>query len=106
METEIEQTNFLEIAGNSPNTRLMDFLIENDRDSWTLVEIKNQAGVGYSTLKELMPKLLEKEIVMITKKVGKSNLFRINKDNPIVKRFYALYDTINKEDCKKLQKSL
>ena len=107
MKTEDQtKTNFLEIIGDSPTTRVIDFLIENDRDSWTLIEIKNNAGIGYSTLKILMPKLLEYDLLEIKKIVGKSKLYTINKNNEIVRKLYELYNISNKVVLKRLQKSL
>jgi hypothetical protein len=100
------QTNFAEVTGDSPNIRLIDFLIENDRDSWTMVEIKNNANIGYSTLKIILPRLLKMNIVEVKKKVGKSKLYAINKNNEIVKKIYELYHLVNSVAYKKLQKDL
>lgn len=101
-----QETNFLEIMGDTPTIRLLDFLIENDRDSWNLVEIRDNINIGYSTLKILLPKLLKENIVEIKKKVGKSNLYTINRNNEIVKKIYNLYNTINRISIKALQKDL
>lgn len=98
------KTNFVEIMGDNPTARILDFLIENDRDSWTLVEIRDSAEVGYSTLKIIMPQMLKNDLVIIKKKVSKSNLYTINKDNPIIKKIYELYNTINQTEIKRFIK--
>ena len=90
--------------GDNPTARILDFLIENDRDSWTLVEIRDSAEVGYSTLKIIMPQMLKNDLVIIKKKVSKSNLYTINKDNPIIKKIYELYNTINQTEIKRFIK--
>jgi len=94
------KTNFVQIMGDSPMNRVLDFLIENDRESWTMVEIRDNSKVGYSTLKIVLPRMLENNLVIINKTVGKSRLFIINKENPIIKKIYSLYNTINESEIK------
>lgn len=90
--------------GDNPSNRVLDFLIENDRDSWTMIEIRDGARVGYSTLKQLIPKLKKSKLIIVKKKVGKSELLIINKNNSIVKRIYELYNTINESEIKRFIK--
>lgn len=98
------RTNFVEIMGDNPTVRILDFLIENDRDSWTMVEIRNGASVGYSTLKSVLPKMLKNGLIMVKKTVGRARLFVINKENPIIKKMYELYNTINGVEIKRFIK--
>ena len=98
------KTNFVEIMGDNPTARILDFLIENDRDSWTMVEIRDGAKVGYSTLKIILPQMLKNKLIIVKKTVGKSRLFTINKENPIIKKVYELYNTINKIEIKRFIK--
>jgi len=95
------KTNFVQIMGDSPINRVLDFLIENDRESWTMVEIRDNANVGYSTLKIILPKMLKNDLIFIKKSVGKSKLYMINKENQVIKRVYSLYNTINEVETKK-----
>ncbi len=92
------KTSFLKIMGATPVNRVIDFLIENDRDSWTMKEISDNANIGYSTLKIILPRMIKREIITIKKKVGTSNLYVINKENPVVNKIYELYNTINKQE--------
>jgi len=104
--SEIKQstkTSFLRVMGSSPVNRVLDFLIENDRDSWTMVEISKNAGVGYSTLKIVLPRLLKTELIIIRKVVGKAKLYAINKENQVVKKLYNLYTQINLSEIKKFK---
>ena len=80
--------------GKNPINRILDFLIENDRDSWNMVEIRDNANVGYSTLKQILPKMLNSKLIKITKTVGKSNLYMINKNSEIVNKIYELHKKI------------
>ena len=96
------KTNFVRVMGDTPINRVLDFLIENERESWTMVEMRNEAEVGYSTLKLLIPKMLNNGLITITKTVGKSKLYKINKENIAVKKIYSLYNTINEMETQKL----
>lgn len=90
-----EETSFIKVLGGSPVNRVFDFLIENDRTSWTMVEIRDGAKVGYATLKIIIPKLLQNNLIKITKEIGKAKLYTTNQENPVVKRLYDLYNEIN-----------
>ncbi len=98
------KTNFVEVMGDNPTTRVIDFLIENDRDIWTMVEMRDGAEVGYSTLKVILPKMLKNNLIIVKKTVGKSRLFAINRENFIIKKMYELYNIINKVEIKKFIK--
>ena len=91
------QTNFCKVMGNSVYTKLIDFFIENDRTHWSMYEL-TQANVGYSTLKLVLPKLLENGLIIVDEQYGKIKLYRINKENIVVKKIYNLYDEINKQE--------
>jgi len=75
--------------------KIIDFLIENERESWTMGEISENSEIGYSTLKIIIPKMLSFGLIVIARTVGKSNLYMINKENPIVQKLKLLHDTIS-----------
>ena len=58
-------------------------------------EISKEAGVGYSTLKLLLPKMLDNGLIEIKKQLGKFKLYGMNKYNPVVKKIYYIYITLN-----------
>jgi len=99
---EKEKTSFVRIMGNSPINRILDFLIENDRTNWSMIEIKDGAKVGYATLKLILPRLLNKNLIAIDKEIGKVKLYKINSENSIVKRIYDLYKEINRAELRNI----
>jgi predicted transcriptional regulator len=90
------KTSFVEVMGNNPTVRVLDFLIENDRESWSMVEISRNANVGYSTMKLLLPRLIKQEILVARRRIGKINLYGMNKGNRLVQRIYDTYNEANK----------
>ena len=45
------KTAFLQVFGDSPMLRVLDFLIVNEDFDYSMTDIASQSGVGYSTLK-------------------------------------------------------
>jgi len=89
-------TNFMEVMGSNPTSRILDFFVENDRESWAMTEISEQARVSYPSVKLIVPNLLDKGIIKIDKEVGKIKFYKLNLDNPIAKKVKELRNVINK----------
>ena len=87
--------------GGNPTSRILDFFIENKRESWALTEIHKQANVSYPSVKLIVPKLLEKYIIKVDKEVGKIGFYKINVENQIVKKLISLHKIINKQEIEK-----
>ncbi|MFH1505806.1 MAG: hypothetical protein ABIE94_02350 [archaeon] len=99
-----EQSSFLNILGDSPINKVLDFLIVFSSFDYSLTDIAKNSGVAYSTLM-LFWKTLEKyKIVTFTRKVGKAKMYRLNKENPAVKQLIRLHKTICKQEVRKMLK--
>lgn len=97
------KTSFLLVMGDYPINKTLDFLIENQRTDWSIKEISDQANIGYSTLKKLMPKLLKYDLVRVNRSVGKAKLYSINKESNVVDALIDLYFSISENlVCKQL----
>ena len=81
---------FVEIFGNNPIIKVLDFLITFQLFDYPLTEIAKNSGVGYSTLQIFWGKLIDNKIVIKTRRVGKSDLFKINTKNPAVQQLIKL----------------
>ena len=85
------KTAFLQVFGDSPMLKVLDFLIVNEDFDYSMTDIASQSGVGYSTLKLFWKKLEDGKIVKQTRVVGKAKMYRLNFDNPVVKKFRDFY---------------
>ena len=81
---------FIEIFGNNPIMKALDFLITYQLFDYPLTEIARNSGVSYSTLQPFWNKLEKNNIVMKTRRVGKSDLYKLNINNPAVKQLLKL----------------
>lgn len=84
------ETIFLEVFGNNPVMKVLDFLITFQAFDYPLTEIAKNSEVGYSTLQTLWDNLERNKIVIKTRRVGKSDLYKLNTDNPAVKQLVKL----------------
>lgn len=76
----------------SARMELMEFFIENSEEAFNIRELDEETNISESRIKELMPKLLEAKLVIVYKKIGKSKLYKVNKDSFVVQ---ALTDANN-----------
>jgi len=95
-----ETSIFLDYVGDNPRMRILQYLIEGRELDYTLTDMLN-AGVSWGTLNSLIPKLLELNIIVKTRKIGRATLYKINKDNIISKKLIELYDKILVEETEK-----
>ena len=85
-----QKTIFIEIFGENPAMKVLDFLITYQLFDYPLTEIAKNSGVGYSTLQTFWGKLAKNKIVIKTRRVGKSDLYKINTNNPAIKQLIKL----------------
>jgi|TARA_Y100000310_G_scaffold130175_1_gene129359 hypothetical protein len=85
------KTAFLETFGDSPILRVLDFLVVNEDFDYSMTDIANLSGVGYSTLKLFWRNLEESNIVVKTRIVGRAKMYKLNLANPVVKKFRDFY---------------
>ena len=80
----------VEVFGNNPTIKVLDFLITFQKFDYPLTEIAKNAGVGYATLQSFWNKLVTNRIVINTRRVGKSDLYKLNTNNPAIKQLIKL----------------
>ena len=84
------ETIFVEVFGNNPMMKVIDFLITFQLFDYPLTEIAKNSGVSYSTLQTFWDKLERNNIIIKTRRVGKSDLYKLDTNNPAVKQLLKL----------------
>ena len=84
------ETVFIEVFGSNPIIKVLDFLITYQLFDYPLTEIAKNSGVSYSTLQTFWDKLEKNKIVIKTRRVGKSDLYKLNTNNPAIKQLIKL----------------
>ena len=70
--------------------KVLDFLITFQLFDYPLTEIARNSEVSYSTLQTFWNKLEKNKIVIKTRRVGKSDLYKLNTNNPAIKQLIRL----------------
>lgn len=101
-----EKSLFLDIVGDNPTMRVLQYLIEGRKFDYTLTDLARNAGVSWATLYLVFPKLLKYGIVKKVREVGRAKLFKIDEENKLAKYFILLYDYIIEMNLKKIGKQI
>lgn len=95
-----EESIFLEHLGNNPRMRVLDYLIGGRDFDYTLTDMLN-AGVSWVTLNSLVPNLMKLGIIIKTRKIGRATLYKLNKDNVIIKKLIEVDNILISNELKK-----
>ncbi len=80
-----EKSLLLGVLGDTPQLRIVDFLLGHYRYDYSKKEIAEGAGIAVSTLYSVWDELENLEIVNQTRAYGNTKLFKINPENSLVK---------------------
>lgn len=81
---------FLEQFGDTPQLRVLDFLIDNHFFDFPVTEVARGSNVSYNSLKIFFQKFVDSGIVVKTRRIGKSDYYRLNLDNVFVSNLIKL----------------
>ncbi len=90
MRTKKEKSLFLEQFGGTPQLRVIDFMIENHFFDFPLTEMARQSSVSYNSLKGFIDKFILSGFLIKTRRVGKSDYYKLNLENQFVKNIVKL----------------
>lgn len=85
-----QKSMFLEVFGEYPLTKVLDFLLENDIFDYSKTQIADLSGVSFNTLETFWDKLLKFNIIVPTRKIGNSQMYILNKKSPVVQKLMEI----------------
>ena len=92
---------FLMQFGDTPQLRVIDFLIGFHFFDYPLTEIARESNVSYNSLKSFFSDFIDSGIVIKTRKVGKSDYYKLNLGNPFVENLIKLDWNLTKSNILK-----
>ena len=96
-----EKSLFIEFMGDSPTIRVLDYLLaERDLD-FSITDMAKNSGIGRTTLYRIWSDLIKNKIIESTRIIGKAKLYRLNKDNFVIKKLIEIDDKLMMEDLKR-----
>lgn len=97
MGDQMEDTLLVRCLGNSPALRIIDFFLDNGLFDYSKDEIIENLGMGRATFFKYWKELEGFGVVKITRKIGKSKLYKLNNDSEVVQKLIMLDSVL----CKK-----
>lgn len=89
---------FLMQFGDTPQLRVLDFLIGYHFFDFPLTEIARGSNISYNSLKIFFDDWIKKEVIVKTRRIGKSDYFKLNIENPFIKDLIRLDWTLTKKE--------
>jgi len=92
----MDESLFISTLGiKSPMLKVLDFLMDNEAFDYSKTDIAEGAALSRATLFKVWPKLEALDLITATRLVGQAKMYRLNKQNPIVKKLMELDDAIS-----------
>lgn len=98
MKKDKDKSAFLEYFGDTPKLKFLDFLIGNHFFDFNMTDMAREANISYNSLKSFFGEFLKKGIIVKTRKVGKSDMYKLNMDNATVQNFLRFAWFLTKQD--------
>lgn len=89
-----EKSLLLQLTGEMPLFKIVDFLVENKGMDFTKKDIAEGADIARASLFNYWPELEKREIIKVTRAFGKTKLYTLNSGSPVVKKILELELTL------------
>jgi len=101
----METSLFIEFMGDSPVIRVLDYLLTEREIDFSITDMAKNAGIGRATLYRIWDTLIKNKIIVFTREIGKAKLYKLNMENPRIKKLVELdnmllLDSFNKVEQK------
>jgi hypothetical protein len=90
----MEETIFTKAVGNTPKIKVLEFLIEGRELDYSLSDIAEGSGIGRTTLFRIWDDFESLKLVKPTRTIGNAKLFKLNLENPFIKKLIELFDSL------------
>ncbi len=92
--TESDKSLLIQTLGSSPKLRILDFLLDNRLFDFSKKEIIEETGMSKATFYKYWPDIERNNLVKETRKYGKTVLYTLNEENPIIEKLIELEEQI------------
>ena len=98
----MDDSIFVKTFGNYPLIRVLDFLIEHREFDYPQTDIAKNANVNFATLKTVWPQA--SKLLVCTRRVGNAQMYKLDVENPIVKKLIELDNFLSKQYSEQILK--
>ncbi len=97
----MEKSLFLKKEGATPKNKVLDFLITAQDFDYSLKDIARYADISYPCMKQLKKELVRDKWVILTRKVGKAQMYKLNLKSKKVQKFIDFFWSVVNEEVEK-----
>lgn len=90
MKQKENKSYFLEYFGDTPQLRVIDFLMGNFFFDFPMTEIAKGSNVSYNSIKLFFLQYIKQGIVVKTRKIGKSDYYKLNTEHYFIKEMMKI----------------
>ena len=91
---------FIELFGESPSIKVLDYLLTERELDFSISDMARNAGIGRATLYRIWDQLIKNKIIISTRTIGKSKLYKLNVENPKIKKLMEIDDMLILEELR------
>ena len=91
---------FIELFGESPSIKVLDYLLTERELDFSISDMARNAGIGRATLYRIWDQLIKNKIIIPTRTIGKSKLYKLNIENPKIKKLMEIDDMLILEELR------
>jgi predicted transcriptional regulator len=93
----VENGLIFKIYGNSPNIKMLDFLLSFPKNEFTISDIIEELGMSKTTFYKYFDGLINIGMIKINQETTKPRLYSINLDSPIVQNVRKNIDFVSEK---------
>lgn len=97
----MEITLLMKYLGDTPQLRIINFFVDN-RSDYSKKEILEGTGMSKTTLYKIWSDLEDFQVVSLVRKYGNTTLYKLNRDNIIVKQVMSMDSALGKMTIEKI----
>lgn len=100
----METSIFIDFIGDSPLTRVIDYLLSVKEIDFSITDLADNAHIGRATLYRIWDRLIKHKIILPTRIIGNAKLYKLNACDPKIIKLIELDNMLVMEDLKKRSK--
>ena len=95
------ETLLLKYLGGSPTLRIIDFFLDNPLSDYSKNEVAKNLAMSRATFFKYWKELENSGALIVTRKIGRATMYKLDRANEIVKQLIKLDMTISRKAMEK-----
>ena len=96
-----DETLLLKNLGDSPTLRILDFFLDNPLSDYSKNEVAKNLAMSRATFFKYWKELDKSDALVITRKIGRATMYRLDRENKVVEQLIKLDAAISRKAMEK-----